>query len=433
MENFTARRPFQMEYRARRADGQFRWILDQGVPRFDEDGVFLGYIGGCIDITERKMAEAALQHRNEELEQTQAHLQTSEAAAAKARLEAARFNSFGRILERSDNEIYIFDASSLHFVHVNQGARANLGYTMEELRTMTPLDLKPEYTAAAFEATIAPLRSHAIGRIAFTTVHHRKDGSRYPVEVHLELSDFDNRPAFVALILDATKRQQMEDELRQSREIAIAADRAKSEFLANMSHEIRTPMTAILGYADLLYQEGDITRAPAGRINAIRTVQRNGEHLLAIINDILDLSKIEAGKLSIESMSCSPDEIVQDVFSLMKVRAHAKGINLCVEYATPVPESILSDPTRIRQILVNLVGNAIKFTEVGQVRIIARLVPGDTPKIEFDVVDTGIGMTSEQNRLFSFRRPTSMAATGTGWASISNAHLGDSRRRFGHD
>ena len=182
---------------------------------------------------------------------------------------------------------------------------------------------------------------------------------------------------------------------------AEAANLAKSEFLANMSHELRTPMTAIMGYADLLLEEINDDQTPERRIKDVQIIKRNGDHLLAIIDDILNLSKIEAGKLSVESITCSPLAIIEDVLTLMRVRSDAKGIALNVVYETLMPVSFQSDPTRLRQILVNLVGNAIKFTEVGSVRLMVRLVTGNNQSLEFDVVDSGIGMLPEQQeRLF---------------------------------
>jgi PAS domain S-box-containing protein len=177
---------------------------------------------------------------------------------------------------------------------------------------------------------------------------------------------------------------------------AQTATRAKSEFLANISHEIRTPLTAILGYADLL-------RDPSAQFDkdqAAATIKRNGEYLLAIINDLLDLSKIEAGKLEVEKIACSPCQIFADLTSLMSVSADAKGLNLGIGCDGPVPETILSDPVRLRQILINLLGNAIKFTAAGDVRVTVRLLaaPGAEPMLQIDVRDTGIGMTEEQMR-----------------------------------
>ena len=180
-------------------------------------------------------------------------------------------------------------------------------------------------------------------------------------------------------------------ELRRSYERAEAANVSKSEFLANMSHEIRTPMTAILGYADLLLELGDIDLAPPARLEAIQTIRRNGQQLLTLINDLLDLSRIESGKLTLERIACSPATIVGEVETLMRIRAEAKSIGLRTELVPGVPEMILTDPTRVRQILVNLVGNAVKFTELGEVRMVVRFVP-EKAQLELDVIDTGIGI-----------------------------------------
>ncbi|HTI49835.1 MAG TPA: response regulator [Planctomycetaceae bacterium] len=191
------------------------------------------------------------------------------------------------------------------------------------------------------------------------------------------------------------------ENLREAKLAADDANRAKSEFLANVSHEIRTPMTAILGHADLLL---DPTLSAADKVNSVHSVQRNGRHLLELINDILDLSKIESGKLEIESIACSLPHLLADVASLMRVRAVEKGLELRVEYRSAVPECIVTDPTRLRQILVNLIGNAIKFTDRGAISISCSLTTApDAGRsvLQFDVSDTGIGMTAEQMaRLF---------------------------------
>jgi signal transduction histidine kinase/ActR/RegA family two-component response regulator len=182
-----------------------------------------------------------------------------------------------------------------------------------------------------------------------------------------------------------------------------AATRAKSEFLANMSHEIRTPMTAIVGYADLLT---DPHQPASERASCVQVIRRNGEHLLSILNDILDLSKIEAGKMTIERVSCSPIQILHEVISLMQVRAASSGLALHLEYAFPLPRQIRTDPVRLRQVLLNLVGNSIKFTEQGSVTVSLALqrVGGDEDQpgeLTFEVRDTGIGMTADQvARLF---------------------------------
>ncbi len=190
-------------------------------------------------------------------------------------------------------------------------------------------------------------------------------------------------------------------ELESATREAQAASVAKSYFLANMSHEIRTPMTAILGYSETLL---DNTISEIERLDCVRTIHRNGEHLLAIINDILDVTKIEAGRMTLEKMRISVIQIVGEVASLCRVKAIEKGLSMSIDFEGLIPESIESDPTRLRQILVNLVNNAIKFTERGEVRVIVSLHQNQdgASSVVFRVRDTGIGMTQQQlGRLFS--------------------------------
>jgi signal transduction histidine kinase/CheY-like chemotaxis protein len=186
-------------------------------------------------------------------------------------------------------------------------------------------------------------------------------------------------------------------ELDAARRESLEASRAKSEFLANMSHEIRTPMAAVMGYADLLL---DPRVAPTERVNHIQTIRRNGEHLLSLVNDILDISKIEAGKMQVEAIATSVGHVVAEVASLMRVRATDKNLAFEIEYRGVIPETMQSDPTRLKQILLNLVSNAIKFTEAGSVRIVVRCNEPESahPELRVDVADTGIGMTPEQAR-----------------------------------
>jgi signal transduction histidine kinase/CheY-like chemotaxis protein len=187
------------------------------------------------------------------------------------------------------------------------------------------------------------------------------------------------------------------------KEAAETANRSKSEFLANMSHEIRTPMTAILGFSEVLQHalaDGELAPQHA---EPVRLIRSNGEHLLTLINDILDLSKIEAGKMTTEAIPCSICQIVAEVAAMMRVRSAQKGLGLNVKYVFPVPSVIMSDPVRLRQILINLVGNAVKFTEHGTVEICVRCdgIAEGRQVLAVDVIDTGIGLTQEQaGRLF---------------------------------
>ena len=199
-------------------------------------------------------------------------------------------------------------------------------------------------------------------------------------------------------------------ELQRARATAEAATMSKSMFLANMSHEIRTPMTAILGFVDLLTEEQKDLAEREFIVNAIR---RNGKHLLTIINDILDLSKIEAGGMGVEIISCAPLNIIQDVVSFMQPQALDRGLELFVELKSPIPETIETDPTRLRQILMNLIGNSIKFTEHGGVKVLVhftnepmepRVEPDQSDaapapnRIQVQVMDTGIGIDDVQRQ-----------------------------------
>ena len=179
-------------------------------------------------------------------------------------------------------------------------------------------------------------------------------------------------------------------ELEKAKLGAERASQAKSAFLANMSHEIRTPLNAIIGFTNVLEQEGDDAEA---RGSHIRTIQRNGDHLLTVISDVLDLSKIEAGQMDVEILETDTAELLLDVHAILNERAVDRGNELLVELDTPVPKTVRTDPTRVRQILINLVGNAIKFTEKGTVRVGAAIEEG---RLVLRVSDTGIGLSREQ-------------------------------------
>ncbi len=192
------------------------------------------------------------------------------------------------------------------------------------------------------------------------------------------------------------EREKIQADLEHARDAAESANHSKSQFLANMSHEIRTPLNAVLGFTDLLQMGGD-DGDPAKRQEYLGLIHTSGEHLLGLINDILDLSKIESGKLQIERVACSPQQILAEVISVLRVRANEKGIALEYAWERGVPQAVEADPQRLRQLLVNLVGNAIKFTAKGYVRVVGRIVRNDdSALLAFDVIDTGVGIPKEK-------------------------------------
>ncbi len=244
-----------------------------------------------------------------------------------------------------------------------------------------------------------------------------QDGERRTIVCQTSAIRWEGRPGWLVSFFDITEQKAREEEIRQLNivleaanktleELYVAAEdatRAKNEFLANVSHEIRTPMTALVGYAELLLTEAINEGAPPQRIFALDTIRRNAEHLLRILDDLLDLAKIEAGKFSIQKNTCHLPSFLADIYSLMQVRAKAKNLSLTFENAGPVPENFETDPIRLRQILINLIGNAIKFTEAGGVRVVVRLdsASGGDCKLVFEVIDTGIGIAPENlQRIF---------------------------------
>lgn len=183
--------------------------------------------------------------------------------------------------------------------------------------------------------------------------------------------------------------------LEQARLDAEAASRAKSEFLANMSHEIRTPLTAIMGFTDLLRKRND----DAETREALDVIKRNATFLLDIVNEILDLAKVEAGRLTIATTRYSPREVIEDLVSSMSLRTKRKGVPIVLDYAPQVPEILIGDPTRLRQILLNLLGNAIKFTNEGRIEIKVGFDDREQPRLRCAVIDTGIGMSEAEQEL----------------------------------
>ena len=312
-----------------------------------------------------------------------------------------------RLLAEHVNDIVWTADPYLNWEYISPSVERITGYTyadcmtrrIDEYLTPASAEVARETAKQSIAAALESPGRAAPEPVVLELEFNCKDGSTVWLEVNATLLvDAEGKPIrWLGISRDITSRREIESQLANAKEIAEAADRAKSEFLANMSHEIRTPLTAILGFAELLRDECTAYRFSSTAADAVATIASNGQHLLTLINDILDLSKIEAGKMTVERDECQPDKIISDVVSMMKLRAQGKGLRLVVEYEGVIPETIRTDRGRFRQILLNLVGNAIKFTERGSVRIATRLVEGlrEVPMLRIDVSDTGCGMAEE--------------------------------------
>jgi PAS domain S-box-containing protein len=277
----------------------------------------------------------------------------------------------------------------------NPGAEKMFGKSFAEVAGTNIARFVPEPERSHHDGYVQRHLGAGVARVlGFTreVVAERADGSTFPCGLSVNAATVGGERFFVGILRDMTGEVRARRELEVARQAAESAAQAKSAFLANMSHEIRTPLTAILGYAEEL-ETGDL--ALDERMAAVRIIHNNGQHLMTVINDILDMSKIEAGQLRVEQVECQPDAIAMEVVGMMQGRARGKGLTLELSVASVMPRSICSDSTRLRQILINLVGNAIKFTEHGGVAVELRMGFG-SQSMSFAVIDTGIGITPEQ-------------------------------------
>ena len=328
------------------------------------------------------------------------------------RREAETEASFLRTLvETSALPFFAIDIEDdFRMVFANEATCKHLGVTREKLMTMHVSDWDPMYPPDAREAHKRVIMQGA--PLFFETIHQRADGSQIPVEILSSFLELNGQHLSAGYIRDISQRKQTEAELAQyrdhleelvsnrtaelaeARDAAESANRAKSSFLANMSHEIRTPMNAIMGLGHLLRREfqDDKTRDKLDKMNAA------AQHLLGVIDNILDLSKIEAGRLTLEEREFSPARQIENAVTLVGDRARAKGLLLKRAIHPSVPMTLLGDSLRVSQILINFLSNAIKFSESGTIAINARCDENaeQTVLLHLEVQDQGIGLSEEQ-------------------------------------
>jgi len=288
---------------------------------------------------------------------------------------------------------------SARFSYVNQRVCDVLGYSREEmLDGMTVADIDPNWPTDRWPEHLAELRKTK--SMQLRTDHRKKNGEVFPVEVTVYLSEFEGEEHMVSFATDIRDRIASEEAMKAALAAAESANRMKSVFLANMSHELRTPLNAILGFAQIMERD---PRIPDDERENLRTINRSGPHLLTLINDVLEISRIEAGRMHLQDEPCDLRELAHSLVELMRPRAQAKGLELRVRIDPDTPRYVMTDTGKLRQILLNLISNATKYTATGHIELDLSCLqpPGVAPRLRLRVTDTGIGIAeSEQERIF---------------------------------
>ncbi|MFO0844190.1 MAG: PAS domain S-box protein [Gemmataceae bacterium] len=470
------RSPYSVEYRVSRPGGELLWVAATGRFLYDTAGRPTRMVGVAFDVTQRRRFTEQLAAFNATLEKRVAE-RTAELAWSEAALREseARYRTLFehtpvavweedftavaqwfaelRVAGVTDLRCHLADQPEeahaalqrVRVLDVNHEAAAQNGAT-DKRQLMA--NLPALFTERSFQAFVEELALLYEGQRSFelSTTARRLDGRLAELVMRIQVPGPADTPDWGRVIVtgtDVTERARAEDELRRARTAAEAASRAKSEFLANMSHEIRTPMNGVLGMTELLLD----TELTAGQRQYLMTAKQSAESLLAIIDDILDFSKIEAGRLPLDHVEFRPRDGLGDVLRSLAPAAAHKGLTLESEVAADVPEVVVGDPVRLRQVLVNLVGNAVKFTSRGgvTVRVFVDRETGrqgdkgtDSPivflssclpaSLSFEVQDTGIGIPADKRA--AIFRPFEQAETsisrrfgGTGLGLTISARL----------
>ena len=398
-EAVCARSLYQVEHRLRRHDGEYRHMLVRAVPILNEEGEIREWVGVHTDIDVEKRAEEALRE-------------------SEVRFRALADN-IAQLAWMADETGAIFWYNRRWFDFTGTTLEQMQGWGWRSVHHPDYVDSVVKKIRHCFET----------GEVWDDTFPLRgKDGEyRWFLSRAIPIRDDQGRVTrWFGTNTDITEQRETEQALVEAKSEAEEATRAKSEFLANMSHEIRTPLNGVIGMTELALD----TKLTAEQREYLSTVKLSADHLLTVINDILDFSKIEAGKLDLDLVSFDLRETLDDTLATLALRAHKKGLELADHIAPDVPDALEGDPHRLRQIIVNLIGNAIKFTDQGEVvlRVETRSRTDDDVELHFAVRDTGIGISAEQQtKLFQAFSQADTSTTrkygGTGLGLAISARL----------
>ncbi|AKG23037.1 PAS domain S-box protein [Calothrix sp. 336/3] len=368
--------PTTVSYRLLLPQKGLRWVQDMSyVERLDNGDVV--WDGIIFDVSDRKQVELALQQE--------------------VLRRATIFNTSSDGIHIIDSEANLLEANA-SFFHM-------LGYSPEEARHFNVADWDAQMTLEEVRSNLSNFSWDTSKARKIETLHSRKDGSIFPVEIYICPMEWDRQLSFICISRDISERKQAEAQLQKTNEELIRATRLKDEFLANMSHELRTPLNAILGMSETLQEEilGSLNER---QMEMVRIIERSGEHLLSLISDILDLAKIEAGQIVLESLPVDVAQLCQASIVFVQQQALKKNIQLDIQLpSSPLPDLYLDD-RRIRQVLINLLNNAVKFTpEGGQVTLqvvapyeleeVNNAAASANSMLQLSVIDTGIGIAPE--------------------------------------
>jgi PAS domain S-box-containing protein len=365
------------------------------VPVLDENNQIIAVEGMAHDITERKKEE----------------------------------EKFRVLFESSSEANLLFDSE--HILDCNHAFLDLFGFSSkDEILELSPCELCPEIQPDGRKSretvSAAMLRANESNSEKILINLQSKNGAEFPSEMNITALTVSDSLFYIGVIHDMTIRLRTEQEIIQAKETAEKANKAKSDFLSNMSHELRTPLNGVLGYAQILQNNSDNTSQQIQNLDAIESC---GRHLLTLINDVLDLSKIESGILEINETTFELKDFLYDVYNIVLPKAESKGIQLILELDENIPNIIRTDATKLRQILINLIGNAIKFTDQGKVTLLVKFESEQNESnnwLIFSVIDSGIGMSiAEQTNIFDAFKQTKQGveAGGTGLGLAISRHL----------